>query len=75
MPKILPLPSASTGRSQVRRVRRGPSKRRANTPRNSECSYPFDWLDWTAWWTDGTAGSLYLHVRGYEPDLAAHQGL
>ena len=26
-------------------------------------------LDWSHWWTDGSAGELYLHVRRLHPDL------
>ena len=48
----------------------GPVRRDATSPRNSMCgSARLADLDWSHWWTDGSSGELYLHVRRLHPDL------
>jgi hypothetical protein len=42
----------------------GPSRRRVALKRNSLMNVPVEWHDWAHWWTDGSEGSLYLHVHG-----------
>jgi hypothetical protein len=52
----------------------GPLRRRVDNPRNSECgSARIGDLDWSSWFTDGTGGGLYLHVRRNIPDLDGGQ--
>lgn len=42
----------------------GPRTLKVNNRRNSACSVPLSWLDWSCWWTgNGLSGNLFiLHV-------------
>jgi hypothetical protein len=47
----------------------GPRRLRVNSRRNSICAMPLHHLDWSRWFTDGSCGSLYLHVYGPEDSI------
>lgn len=40
-----------------------PRRLKVNSRRNSDCAIALDRLDWSLWWTDGSADRIYLKVH------------
>ena len=46
------------------KIERLTCQRRVFSKRNSSVNVPLEWLDLTAWFTDSSFDSFYLHVHG-----------